>query len=67
MYGADYRTDLNPVFSSPEGYYIRPHTVTKAVRRVATKAGFAAPERWRAAARSLKGSSSKMGAAGLLS
>jgi integrase len=41
MYGSDYRADLNLVFSGPDGNYIRPHTVTKAVRRIAKKAGFA--------------------------
>jgi integrase len=40
MFGPDYRTDLNLVFCEPHGGYIRPDTVTKAVRRLAKKAGF---------------------------
>lgn len=40
MYGADYRADLDLVFCHPDGNYIRPDTVTKAVRRLAKKAGF---------------------------
>jgi integrase len=40
MYAADYRTDLDLVFCQPSGDYIRPDTVTKAVRRLAKKAGF---------------------------
>jgi integrase len=40
MFGADYRTDLDLVFCHPDGSYIRPDTVTKAVRRIARKAGF---------------------------
>jgi integrase len=40
MFGPDYRTDLNLVFCHPDGNYIRPDTVTKAVRRIAKKAGF---------------------------
>lgn len=32
MFGPDYRSDLNLVFSQPNGDYIRPDTVTKAVR-----------------------------------
>jgi integrase len=40
MYGSDYRSDLNLVFCHPDGDYIRPDTVTKAVRRIAKRAGF---------------------------
>jgi integrase len=40
MFGADYRGDLDLVFCHPDGSYIRPDTVTKAVRRLAKKAGF---------------------------
>jgi integrase len=40
MYGPDYRADLDLVFCQPDGNYIRPDTVTKAVRRIAKKAGF---------------------------
>jgi integrase len=40
MFGADYRADLDLVFCHPDGHYIRPDTVTKAVRRIAKKAGF---------------------------
>jgi integrase len=40
MFGSEYRTDLDLVFCQPNGYYIRPDTVTKAVRRIAKKAGF---------------------------
>jgi integrase len=40
MYGADYHSDLDLVFCHPDGNYIRPDTVTKAVRRIAKKAGF---------------------------
>jgi integrase len=39
MLGQDYRTDLNLVFCHPDGNFIRPDTVTKAVRRLAKKAG----------------------------
>src|SRR5205814_836496 len=39
MYGPDYRADLDLVFCHPDGNYIRPDTVTKAVRRIAKKAG----------------------------
>ena len=38
--GPDYRADLDLVFCYPDGKYIRPDTVTKAVRRIAKKAGF---------------------------
>ena len=40
MFGQDYRTDLDLVFCHPSGDYIRPDTVTKAIRRIAKKAGF---------------------------
>jgi len=40
MFGSDYRADLDLVFCHPDGDYIRPDTVTKAVRRIAKKAGF---------------------------
>jgi integrase len=40
MYGTDYRSDLDLVFCHTDGNYIRPDTVTKAVRRLAKKAGF---------------------------
>jgi integrase len=40
MCGPDYRADLDLVFYHPDGNYIRPDTVTKAVRRIAKKAGF---------------------------
>jgi integrase len=40
LFGSDYRTDLDLVFCHPDGNYIRPDTVTKAVRRLAKKAGF---------------------------
>lgn len=39
MFGPDYRLDLDLVFSRPDGAHIRPDTVTKAVRRIAKKAG----------------------------
>jgi integrase len=39
MFGPDYRTDLDLVFCHPDGSYIRPDTVTKAVRRIAKRAG----------------------------
>lgn len=39
MFGPDYRADLDLVFCHPDGSYIRPDTVTKAVRRIAKKAG----------------------------
>ena len=39
MFGPDYRADLNLVFCHPDGNFIRPDTVTKAVRRLAKKAG----------------------------
>ena len=41
MFGPEYRADLDLVFCHPDGDYIRPDTVTKAVRRIAKKAGFA--------------------------
>jgi integrase len=40
LYGASYRSDLDLVFCHPDGSYIRPDTVTKAVRRIALRAGF---------------------------
>ena len=40
MFGSDYRADLDLVFCHPDGDYIRLDTVTKAVRRLAKKAGF---------------------------
>jgi len=40
LFGEDYRADLDIVFPNPDGNYIRPDTVTKAVRRLAKKAGF---------------------------
>jgi integrase len=40
LFGPDYRFDLDLVFCYPDGNYIRPGTVTKAVRRIAKKAGF---------------------------
>jgi integrase len=40
MYGPDYRTDLDLVFCHADGSHIRPDTVTKAVRRIAKRAGF---------------------------
>jgi integrase len=40
MFGADYRADLDLVFCHPDGNYIRPDTVTKAIRRIAKRAGF---------------------------
>jgi integrase len=40
MFGPDYRADLDLVLCHPSGDYIRPDTVTKAVRRLAKKAGF---------------------------
>jgi integrase len=39
MFGPDYRSDLDLVFCHPDGAHIRPDTVTKAVRRIAKKAG----------------------------
>jgi integrase len=38
--GPGYRADLDLVFCHPDGNYIRPDTVTKAVRRIAERAGF---------------------------
>jgi integrase len=38
--GPDYRADLDLVFCHPGGNYILPGTITKAVRRIAAKAGF---------------------------
>lgn len=38
--GPGYRADLDLVFCHPDGNYIRPDTVTKAVRRIAKRAGF---------------------------
>lgn len=40
MFGPDYRGDLDLVFCHPDGSFVRPDTVTKAVRRLAKKAGF---------------------------
>jgi len=40
MFGSDYLANLDLVFCQPDGNYIRPDTVTKAVRRLAKKAGF---------------------------
>jgi integrase len=37
--GAEYRADLNLVFCYPDGGFIRPDTITKAVRRIARKEG----------------------------
>jgi integrase len=39
MFGIDYRSDLDLVFCHPDGYYIRPRTVSKGARRMAKKAG----------------------------
>lgn len=41
IFGPDYRTDLDLVFCHPDGSFIRPDTVTKAVRRIAKKVGLA--------------------------
>ena len=40
MYAADYRADLDLVFCHRDGNFLRPDTVTKAVRGIAKKAGF---------------------------
>jgi integrase len=40
MCGPDYRTDLDLVFCHPDGNYILPGTVSRAVRVIAEKAGF---------------------------
>lgn len=40
MCGPDYRADLDLVFCHSDGDFILPGTVTKAVRRIAKKAGF---------------------------
>ena len=39
IFGAHYRSDLDLVFCHPDGSWIRPDVVTKAVRRLARKAG----------------------------
>lgn len=39
LYGPDYCTDLDLVFCHPDGFFIRPDTVTKATRRLAKQAG----------------------------
>jgi integrase len=39
VYGPDYCNDLNLVFCHPDGFFIRPDTVTKATRRLAKQAG----------------------------
>jgi integrase len=39
LYGADYLADLDLVFCHPDGFFIRPDTVTKAARRLAKQAG----------------------------
>jgi len=41
LYGSDYCSNLDLVFCHPDGFFIRPDTVTKAVRRLAKKAAFA--------------------------
>jgi integrase len=40
MCGSNYHSELDLVFCHPDGNYIRPDTVTKAVRRIAKRAGF---------------------------
>jgi len=40
MYGPDYRVGLDLVFCYPNGDYLRPDVVSKAVMRLAKKAGF---------------------------
>jgi integrase len=39
LYGADYRTDLNLVFCGPDGYYLKPDSVTAKACLIAKKAG----------------------------
>jgi integrase len=39
MYGVNYRTDLDLVFADPAGNYLRPTSVSRAVVRLAKKAG----------------------------
>lgn len=39
LYGVDYRTDLDLVFSTPEGNYLKPDTLTAEACRIAGKAG----------------------------
>jgi integrase len=39
LYGPDYCSDLDLVFCHPDGFFIRPDTVTKAARRLAKQAG----------------------------
>jgi integrase len=41
LYGDDYCADLDLVFCHPDGFFIRPDTVTKAARRLAKQAGLA--------------------------
>jgi len=42
LYGADYCADLNLVFCHPDGFFIRPDTITKAARRLAKQPGLPA-------------------------
>jgi integrase len=39
MFGADYRSDLDLIFTAPDGGYLRPHSVTRAASRIAKQAG----------------------------
>jgi integrase len=39
MYGPDYRDDLNLVFATPEGDYLKPDSMTSKICLLATKAG----------------------------
>jgi integrase len=40
MFGADYRSDLNLVFATPDGNYLKPDSVTAKVSVVARRLGF---------------------------
>lgn len=40
MFGPDYRTDLNLVFATPYGNYLKPNSVTAKVSLYARKLGF---------------------------
>ena len=39
LFGPDYRDDLNLVFSTPDGNFLKPDTITAKIRLLATKAG----------------------------
>lgn len=39
LFGPDYRRDLDLILAAPDGYYLKPQTLTMTVRRLARRAG----------------------------